>query len=181
MRARGGVHGLPQCPHRDHAPTRDLANRRHQHIEIPRQLDVLKPVVEDVHRAAELSLRQRAGQMSIGRHTYDRARHLSREHQRLITRLCERRRDRRAIRYDDDSVRLISAAIAAAQNRRPLAGVDQELRDGSHHRRFPSPAYGQIADADYRSGKTFLPLRLPLNATPPQPHQLAVEGIKQGV
>ena len=66
-------HRLAQPAHRHHPAIRNLTNRRHQHVQVSRQLDVLKAIVEDVDRAAELLLGERAGQIAIGRHAHDRA------------------------------------------------------------------------------------------------------------
>ena len=59
VRARRGVTRLAQAAERNHAPVRNLANRRDEDVEVARQLEVLKAVVEEVHRAAELSRRAR--------------------------------------------------------------------------------------------------------------------------
>ena len=72
MRARGRIHRLAQPPDRNHAAIRNLADRRHQDVEVARQLEMLKPVIEDVDGAAELLLGERAGEMTIGRHADDR-------------------------------------------------------------------------------------------------------------
>ena len=49
---------------------------RDQHVEIPRQLEMLKPIVEDVHGGAELLLGEHAGQVTIRRDADDGAGHL---------------------------------------------------------------------------------------------------------
>ena len=46
---------------------------------------MLKPVVQEVHRAAELAFGQRAGEVPIRRHEYRDAEERSRQHLRLIS------------------------------------------------------------------------------------------------
>src|SRR5262245_49336346 len=60
LRARGGIDRFSQAAERDDAPVRDLTDGRHKNIEIARELDVLKTIIEHLDRCAELSLRERA-------------------------------------------------------------------------------------------------------------------------
>ena len=63
------VERLAQPAHRQHATARHLAGRRHQDVEVARQLHVLEAVVEHVHGGAELALGEHAGQVAIRRTT----------------------------------------------------------------------------------------------------------------
>ena len=81
VRASGGVLRLAQPARRQHAAARDFSRCRHQHVEIARQAEMLKPVVQQVHGGAELPLGEHARQVAIRAHADDGAGHRARQHQ----------------------------------------------------------------------------------------------------
>ena len=86
MSARRRVARFPQASSWKHAPVRNLTGCRHQHVEISRQGEVLKPVVEHVDGGTELTLREHAGQVPVFGHADHGAGDRAGQHQRLITR-----------------------------------------------------------------------------------------------
>ena len=88
MRARRRIARLPKPSERNHAPIRNLADRRHENVELARQLEVLEAVIEEVNITTEL-FSQHAAEIPIGRYAYGCATHLPREHQRFVAGLRE--------------------------------------------------------------------------------------------
>jgi hypothetical protein len=65
IRRAGGVQRLPQAAERQQRFVQ-VRLRYHQQVDVARQLEMLKPIVKEMHRAAELALGQAAGQVPIG-------------------------------------------------------------------------------------------------------------------
>ena len=109
-------------------------------------------------------------------------RHLPRQHQRLIAGAIDCGADARAVGHHDDAVGRIGARVTAAENRRPLCpaaishcaiAATTGVLPVPPTERLPTLITG-LARRRCRCGLAFDP-------PPPQPHHLAVKGIKQGV
>ena len=107
VRIPGRIQRLAQTAAGQHGRTVYLLVAREQQVDIARELQVLKPIVEHVDIAPEPPLRQPAAEVSIRRDDHDDARQVAREHQGLVaggrraprTRVCHRsRRARRPSR-----------------------------------------------------------------------------------
>ena len=119
-----------------------------QQIDVPPQLNVLKPVVEQVDARAELLFGEPTRQVTVGADEHGHAGQRAREHQRLVARRLDAGEDRRSIGHHGDAVLRRGASVAARQDGGPLAALDEQPRDGGHERRFPRAADAQVADAD---------------------------------
>ena len=181
LRARGRIDRLTQPAPGDHPPPRNLPHRRHQHIQVARQLQVLKAIVQDMNRATELAFREDAGKVAVWRHADRGAGHLSREHQWLIAGSIDAGEHPRAVGDHDDAVGGVGATVAATKDGGPLSVVDQPLRNRRHHRRLAAATHREIADADDGPREMLPALGVLFHPPPADAHHVPVEGIKQGV
>ena len=99
----------------------EVARRHQQNIQGSRQLQMLKPVVEDAHRAPEPLLRDAARQIAIRRDEHWNAGQCACQHLRLVARTIDRLEHPLRIADDDHAVFLPSTGVAATEDRRPLA------------------------------------------------------------
>ena len=83
-----------------HRPILQVVFGDEQQIDVARQLEVLKPIVEQVDGGAEPALGEPAGQIAIGADQHRHAGQRARQHQRLV---AGRRRDRRATRAPSET------------------------------------------------------------------------------
>ena len=144
------IERLAQPPARQrHRPLDVLAADDHQ-IDVAIELQMLKAVVEHVDRGAELGFGEDAGAIAVGTGQHDDAGQLPRQHHRLVARHIEAGADLPRVADDDDVLRLARAAVAAAENGRLLAHLEQHPGDGGRERRLAAAADGEIADADDR-------------------------------
>ena len=125
-----------------------IRGRRHQQVHVPRELQMLEPVVEQVHRAAEPRLGQAPGQIARRRDQHGGARERLREHERLVAGVGQVRSDCRAVAHHDHAVGGLLSRVPAAQNGRPLPHLEQQARQRRHDRRLAAAAGGQVAHAD---------------------------------
>src|SRR5262249_62335633 len=73
-----------------------------------------------------------------------------------------------AVRDDGQAVARDAARVAARENRRPFAVLEQEPRDVAHRRRFAAAAHAQAADADDGAAEPPAPPgRMRVPAAPP--------------
>ena len=79
---------------------------------------------------------------------HGRAGHHPCEHERLVSAPVEIGADVLAVADDDHALLVPPAPIATAQNRRPLAGLDQQSCDMGGDRRLSPPAHRDVADAE---------------------------------
>ena len=136
------------------APAAQIVRRDDDDVDVARQRAMLKPVVEDVHGGAERALGQRARRRRARRRRA-RPRRAPRAPASAARRRCDR--DRRARCVPSLTTTTPSSAsapsVAAAQNGRPLAGVDEQPRDERDDRRLAAPAHREVADADDGDGR----------------------------
>ena len=123
-----------------------------------RQRQVLKAVVEHVHRGIEVKLGQPPGEIAIRRHQHAGALDGAGEHQRFVAAAIEIGAEAASVRHHHDAVRRRPARVPPAENRRPLAHLQQDARDMSNGRRLSRAAHAEVPDADDR------PLQPPLPA-----------------
>ncbi len=97
-----------------------LPGDRHQ-IDVPVQLKVLKPIVQDVDGAAEMMLRQTTREVAIAARQHGDAIQLSGEHHGLVAGSIDVGRDAIRIADDDHAVVMHAAGISTAQNGRAFA------------------------------------------------------------
>jgi hypothetical protein len=117
---------------------------------------MLKTIVEDGDRRADRALGDGARDGAHVTDEHRRARHRARQHQRLVAAAIEIGGDVAAVADDDDAVLRTASSVAAAENRRPLAGVEEQPRQVADDRRLAAPAHGEVADGKAR-GQTLFP------------------------
>ena len=141
--------------------------RHEQQIDFTCQLEMLKPVVEQMDRGAEPALGERARQIAIGADEHGDAGKRAREHQRLVAGRVEIGDDARAVGDDRDAVARDAPRVAVREDGGPLAAVLQHARQIVDHRRLAAAADAQVADADDGAGQTFLPRGIARVPRPP--------------
>ena len=101
---------------------------RHEQIDVAHQIEMLKPVVQHVHRASEPALGDAAGHVAARRDQHRGARNGAGEHQRLVSGALDI--DQHAASVADDDHTLVDdlSRVAAAQNRRALAHLERASR-----------------------------------------------------
>ncbi len=111
---------------------------------------MLKAIIEDGDGGAEHAVGVGLGNgADVGDQNHG-PRHGARQHQRLIPAAVEIRGAMDAVAHDDHAVFLDAPAVAAAENRGPLACGEQHARDVRDKRRLAAPTHRQIADTDDR-------------------------------
>ena len=95
-----------------------------------------------------MELGQPSRQIAIRRHHYPHARQRASEHQGFVSGSREIGAQTRAVADDRDAVIRRGARVAAAQNRRTIAGFEQPARNESGKRRLAAAARGQAANTD---------------------------------
>jgi hypothetical protein len=181
VRARGGARGFAQPSERKHASGGDLTRRRHQHIEIARERDVLKAVVENVDAGAKAVLGNLPGKMAIFRDDHDEVGERPREHQRFVAGVVEVGQHARSIRYDDRANISHATSIATAQDGGMLAMREQIVGDEGDERRLSRSADTQIANTDDGLPQPASCFGVPLVPAPAHPDSRTVEEVKQWV
>ena len=127
---------------RSSCPTRTRSRSRSQR-------EVLEPVVEQVHRAAESPLGEQAGQVAVGRHEHGHAGQRPRQHQRLVARAVDVGQHPVAVAHDRRRRPRASRARSRGSGSRgarprPAAAA----RGAPRRRRLAAAADGDVADAD---------------------------------
>ena len=89
---------------------RDVVAPDDDDVDVAIELQVLKPVVEDVDGRAEVVLGHAARQIPIRRDQHRDARKLTREHQRLVAGARQIAANPVGIAHDDDAVLLLGCA-----------------------------------------------------------------------
>jgi hypothetical protein len=134
---RGGRRRDPFAqPSNRQRPIREVVLRREQQIDVPRQLEVLKPIVEEMDGDTELAFGEDAGEVTVGANQDGNTRKGARQHQRLVASGIEIGVHRRAVRHDRDAIERAAPCVPSRQDRGPLAAVEEETRDIRHHRRL---------------------------------------------
>jgi hypothetical protein len=174
-----GVERLAQAPTRQRRRPGDVFARDDQQVDVAIELQVLKAVVEDVDRRPEVVLGEAAGEVAIRTGQHGRARQLPRQHQRLVARARQVGADAARIAHDDDAVAVLGAAVAAAQDRGPLAHLEQRLCDICRHRRLAAAANRKVADADDRSPEPLPQVGASGVAFAPPSHDRGIDGAQQ--
>ena len=123
---RGGRRRDPFAqPSNRQRPIREVVLRREQQIDVPRQLEVLKPIVQEMDGDAELAFGEDAGEVAVGANQDGNTRKGARQHQRLVARGIEIGVHRRAVRHDRDAIERAAPCVPSRQNRGPLAAVER--------------------------------------------------------
>ena len=123
--------------------------RGHQHqVDVARQRRVLEAVVEHVHRRTEHGLGQSGGRRAHVANQNGRAGQPARQHQRLVAAAIQIGSQVRRVADDHDAVLGPAAMIAAREDGRTLAGIEEQPRHVGHGRRLASSARGEVTDAD---------------------------------
>ena len=154
----------------------EILTRDDHQIDVPIELQVLKPVVEDVHRRAEVMFGQTAGQVAIARRQDRNARQLPRQHQRLVAGAIEIGADAVGVAHDDHAVLSPPAPVAAAQDGRPLPHVQELARQARDGRRLAAAADREVADADHRTAQPSAQIGPRGVVLAPPPRDRRVEG-----
>ena len=140
----------------------DVLHADDEQVGPPRKRQMLKPVVEHVHRGIEVTLGQAPGEIAVAA-TPARGRPRRRARASAVRRRSDRDRRRAGVRPTPPPRRPARPArVPAAQNRRPLAHLQQHARDMSHGRRLAGAADAEVADADDRPLQTPLPAGAPM-------------------
>ena len=116
-------------------------------VDVPIELQVLKPVVQEMQGDAELMLGESSGEVAIARDEHRDARQLPREHQRLVARPREIRAKAGGVAHHDHAFLGLRARVASGENRWALAGLAKPSRQAGNRRCLPSPADGNVPDA----------------------------------
>ncbi len=174
VRARRGTNRFPQPPHWQHATAGDLARPRHQDVHIARQLDVLKAIVQQMHRGAQPTFCQCAGEKTIVAHRDHRVRQAAGKHERLVARVVDVSQQSPAIRNDDHTVVPLSSTVPTAENRRAFTLLQEPMSDQRHHRCLTGSTDTQIADADHRLLQPSSRFRVALEPAPPDSNDLRI-------
>ena len=181
MRAGGGVEGLAEAAARQQTASRDLTERRHEHIEIPRKSEVLKSVVQQVDRGAKRPFGEDTGEVAIRAHAHDGARHRPSQHQGFVAGAAKPGQDGAPVRDDHHTGHIVAAPIATAEDGGALALLHQPLGDGGHDRALARATHRQVADADDGTRQPSATVGVPLERAAPPPRDFAVEKVKQWV
>ena len=114
---------------------------------------MLKPVVEHVDSAAEMGLGDLPGERPVGRHEHRHTGQAARQHQRFVPGTIQIGVHPFGIPNHHDTVADHGPAITAAEHRRPLAKLQQQLRHVRHDGRLAAAAEREIPYADDRSSQ----------------------------
>ena len=177
--ARGSTDGLSQATHRQHAAIRDFSRPSHEDVDVTRQLHMLKAIVQQVYGGAESSLREHARDESILSDQHRGSWQLPGKHEGLVAGLIDLDQYLPTIRYDNDTIAPVSAAVAASENCRPLALIEEPLGNERDHGRLTRSSDAQIANADDRLPQPSAGIRMTLEPAPPKLDDLCIEEIKQ--
>jgi len=119
-----------------------------QQIDVSRQHQMLKSIVKNVDRGAQVQFGDTTGEEAIGRDDHGDVRQRARQHQWLVAGATEIGTEARPVAHDGDPVVRCRARVAAAQDRGPMAGLEQPARNKRRQRRLAAPARRKAADAD---------------------------------
>ena len=122
-----------------------------QQVDVACQLQVLKSVVQDMHRASQLRFCELACQIAPGRYDDRRTWNRTSQHEGLVARMRNVGLQRHTIADDHDIVHAALPFVTTAQDGRPLTHVDEQSSDRRHERRLAGSAHAQISDADDRA------------------------------
>jgi hypothetical protein len=101
---------------------------------------VLKAIIQQVDRRAEVMLRKPAADVPIGPGHDDRSIQLTREHERLVAGTSKVGAEPRRVAHHYRAVHRIRSAVAAAENRRRLPHFEKQPRNRCRERRLPASA-----------------------------------------
>ena len=170
---RCGVERLTKPAARQHSVVQ-IGRRHDQHIDVPAQCEVLKPIVEQHHRGIELLLGKSAGEMAIGAHEHRNTRQRARQHLWLVARVLNGLEDAIPIAHDHHTISCAPSRVTAAQNCGTLTHVEQHPRQRRDDGRFAAAANRQVADTDDRAIETPSRLRMPFVPRAPHPRDVSV-------
>jgi hypothetical protein len=142
------VNRLAEAAGGERLGTRKILARHDQQVHVPIELEMLKPIVEHMHGAAQVVFGDASRQVAIRAGEDRDPRKLAREHERFISRAIEICTDAVCVSNDHHSIASVASRVAAAENGRPLSQLEKQSRNTRGHRRFPAPPDGQVADAD---------------------------------
>ncbi len=145
-----------------------VGGRDDRQVDVADQPQVLEAVVEQVDGGAEAALGEGAGPEAIRTDEHAGAGDAARQHQRLVAGPGQIGQRPHAVADDGDAVGRIGPAVAAREDRRPLAGLDQQARQASHDRRLAAAAAGDVADRNHRPGQALRPAGLRVAAAAPR-------------
>jgi hypothetical protein len=144
-----------------------VGGRNDSEVDVALEPQVLEAVVEHVDGGAEAALGEGAGPEAIRADEDAGPGDAPGQHQRLVAGPGQVGQGADAVADDRDAVGRIGAAVAAGEDRRPLAGLDQQPGQARHDRRLAAAAAGDVADRDHRPGQAPGPSRLRI--APPAP------------
>jgi hypothetical protein len=124
------------------------------------QGEMLKSVVENVHRATEVMFSQTAREIPIRARQHRDAIETPREHQRLVARAIEVGAHAGGVPHNDYAVLCAAPGIPTAQDRRTLPNACKMRGNRTRERRLCTSAYCEVPDADDRTGKAPPALRM---------------------
>ena len=159
VRIPGRIQRLAQTAAGQHGRTVYLLVAREQQVDIARELQVLKPIVEHVDIAPEPPLRQPAAEVAIRRDDDDDAGQVAGEHQGLVAGGGELGAHASAIAHDQGAVGHVLPAVASREHRGTTSRSVQHAREQLDDRRLAAAAHREVADADHRPGQTPAALR----------------------
>ena len=126
------------------------------------KLEMLKPVIENVHGAAQLRFRHASGKIAAWAHHDRRGRDKPCQHQRLVAGMRHIGLHRLPVTDDDNAVGGFRPAVAAAQDRRPLPHLEKQLGDFGSQRRFSAATDCEVPDTDDGRRQSAAKMRTPL-------------------
>jgi len=148
---RRRVDRLAQPPAGQRARVRQILGGDENEIRVTMQIEVLKPVVQNVDGAAEMALGEASGEIPAARGKDSDTIETPRQHQRLVARAIQIRANAAGVADDDHSVCGVAPRVASAQDCGPFAARPQPFGDQGGHWRFGTAADREIADADHRT------------------------------
>ena len=107
------VERLPEPTRRQRTRVGDILDPEHDEIHIPMQCEVLKAVVEQVHRGPKLRFGQPTGEIPVLADKNRRPRKRTGQHERLVAGFSHVRPHGRPITNHDDAVGRVLATIAS--------------------------------------------------------------------
>ena len=155
-------------PARGQESLRQIVLADGQQIDVAFELDMLKPVVEQVERRPETILGHATGPLAVAPDQHRHAGQRARQHQRFVAGVVEIREDTRAIGDDRDLVARHAPGVAATEDGGAFAAIEKQARDVGHERRLSAAPDAQVANAHHRSRQPASASRIrPVPSAPP--------------
>jgi len=133
---------------RGHRPVLQVLFGNEEQIDIAGELEMLKPVVQEMDCRAEVPLSEPAGEIPVGPDQYRHTGKRARQHQRLVTRFVQAGDDTGAVGHNRHAVLNDAASVAPGQHGRPFACLKKQSRNVLDDRCLAAPSDAKVADAD---------------------------------